>query len=305
MSFRRFLNWQLTFGLLLTAFGQIACAETLLRWKLVTGESLRYEFKQNTQTETAGAGRQMRVAMDTSMVVTWKVESVDSEKVATIMQSIDRFTITMTTDKLDPITYDSAAKSPPIGPAREIAEGVGKFIGTTCRIQMSDRGEIKSVEPSSQLKQALESTAKLTPANPTANLLTPEGVSKMLQQAAVVLPEKPVAEGATWNASQESRIALGIVLQRSQFTYGGSAQRGTLQLEKITVETTFGMAPNANSLSVTKLKEGQQTGTLWFDSAAGRFVSSELSQRLVTERPYRDTTIRVHSTSTLTMTLQR
>lgn len=247
----------------------------------------------------------MRIAMDTAMTVSWKVESVDAENAATIVQAIDRFSIKMTTDKLDPITYDSTAKSAPTGPAREIADGVRNLIGTTCRIQMSNRGEIVSAEPSSELKKAMEASSNHSAADQAASLLKPEGVSRMLRQAAVILPEKPVAEGTSWEANQESAVALGTVQQRSQFTYAGTDERDGKTLDKITVETTFSLGPNASSASATKLKEGRQSGTLWFDTAAGRFISSELTQRLVTERPYRESTIRVQSTSTLAMTFKK
>jgi hypothetical protein len=276
----------------------------LLRWKFTAGESLNYQFVQKTQTETAGAGKSMKIAIDTTMSVTWKVVSVNTENVAAITQTIDRFSITMTTDKLDPITYDSAAKTPATGPARDIAEGVNRLIGATCQIQMSNRGEILSVEPSEQLKHAIGSPGKPTMANQAkTSMLTPEGMSRMLSQAAVLLPEKPVAAGAKWEATQETPVILGTIIQPSQFTYAGLVEQGDTKLDKITVETTFSLGPDGEKTSATVLKEGRQTGTLWFDSTAGRFVSSELSQRLATERPYRDMTIRVQSTSTLNMKL--
>lgn len=309
--FWRMLFYQVAVGALLLSRGGISCAEQLLRWKFTTGESLSYQFRQNTQTTTAGAGKPMRVAIDCTMPVTWKIESVDPQNVATIRQTIDRFSVTMTTDKLDPISYDSAAKTPTIGPAREIAEGVGKLIGATCQIYLTNRGEILSVEPSEQLKQAFGTTANPTAANPTAanqatgSMLTPDGMSRMLRQAAILLPENPLAEGAKWEAVQETPVAFGTILQRSQFTYAGVVDQGGTKLDKITVETALSMRPGADKSSTTKLKEGRQTGTLWFDSTAGRFVSSDLEQSLVTERPYREMTIRVQSTSTVTMKISK
>ncbi len=299
----RMLFWQVAVCALLMIDSGSAYADQLLRWKLAAGESLSYQFTQGTQTETAGAGHRMLVALDSAMTVTWKIESVDTQNVAVITQTIDRFSITMKTDKLDPITYDSAAKNPAIGPAREIAERIGKLIGASCRIQMTNRGEITSVEPSEQLKQALGPAAN-NPANQAvSNMLTPEGMSRMLRQAVVVLPESPLADGAKWEANQESPVAFGSILQRSQFTYAGVAEPGGVKLDKLSVETTFTLGPATEKSSATKLNEGGQTGTLWFDSTAGRFVSSELAQQLVTERLYREMPIRVKSTSTLTMKL--
>ena len=48
-----------------------------------------------------------------------------------------------------------------------------------------------------------------------------------------------------------------------------------------------------------KIVEGTQSGSIWFNEQLGRVVGSQMTQKLVTERPYRDLTIRVQSTSTL------
>ena len=289
---------------LLMALCGPAYADQLLRWKLAAGESLRYQFTQSTLTETAGAGMPMKIAIDSAMTVTWKIESVDAQDVAAIIQTIDRFSVTMKTDKLDPITYDSTAKAPPIGPVREIAEAVGRIIGATCRMQMTNRGEITSVEPSEQLKHAIGSTANQSAASQAmGSMLTPEGMTQMLRQAAVILPEKPLVDGAKWEVDQETPIASGSILQRSQFTYAGVAEQDGAKRDRLSVETGFTLRPTTDKSPTPKLKEGRQTGNLWFDSTTGRFVRSELTQQLVTERPYRELTIRVRSTSNLTMKL--
>jgi hypothetical protein len=291
--------YQFALCVLLSLTGQSANAEELLRWKLTAGESLSYQFTQSTQTETAGTGKPMRVGIDTAMTVNWKVDSVDANRVSTITQTIDKFSVTLKTDKLDPITYDSAAKSPPLGPAREIADTIGKLIGVPCQIQMTDRGEISSVESVEPLQRALGPAADKA----SNKLLTPAQISGMLRQAAVILPEKAIAEGNSWEMKQEISTPTGQIEQTSQFTYLGMADHGGKMQNKITVKATFALLPSADKTPPLKIIEGQQNGTLWFDSTAGRFVSSELTQKLVTERPYRDMTIRVQSSSTLTMKL--
>lgn len=275
-------------------------ADTLLQWKLTAGESLSYQFVQSTQTETAGTGKPMRIAIDTAMTVTWKIESVDENRQFNISQTIDKFSATMKVDKLDPIVYDStAAMTPAAGPAREIADAVGKLIGVPCRIHMTARGEITAAEASESLQQALGSAAKPAAAAP----ISPQSISAILRQAAIVLPENPVASGTTWEVNQELNTPSGPIQQRNQFTYEGLSEQGGGKFEKLTLQSAFGLTTAASKTSPLKIKEGEQKGMIWFDSTAGRVVSTELSQKLVTERPYRDTAIQVQSTSNLKMKL--
>ena len=53
-----------------------------------------------------------------------------------------------------------------------------------------------------------------------------------------------------------------------------------------------------------KIKEHQQQGTIFFSSKLGRLIEAEQTQTLVTERPYRETTIIVTLTSKQTTTLK-
>lgn len=275
-------------------------ADEPLRWKLAAGETLRYEFSQSTQTETTGPGKPMRVAMDSMMRVSWRVEAIDDRTIADISQTIDQFRITLQTDKLDPITFDSASKSPVAGPARDIADGVQPLIGCSCQLRMTDRGQIVSVEPSDPLREALRPTDSRT----APGMLTPEGMSRLLSQAAVLLPEKPVAVGEMWETTEETPSPAGRIRQQNRFMYAGRMEYDGLMRDKLTVESHFQLIPGTeSSAGSTKLTSGRQTGTMWFDSAGGRFIRSEMEQQLDTERPYRDLKIVVRSSSKLSMKL--
>lgn len=292
-------RWPVRFALILLLV-PTASAETPLKWKLTAGESLRYQFVQTTQTETTGTGKPMRIAIDTAMTVTWKVESVDPNQQFDITQTIDKFSATVKVDKQDPIVYDSSAMNPAVGPAREIADAVGKLIGVPCRIHMTERGEITAAEASESLQQAVGSAAK--PA--TGADISTQSIAAILRQASIVLPEKPVDPGITWEVNQPMNTPSGPILQRHQFAYEGPADHDGAKHEKLTLQSTFTHAPPAADKTLPlKIKEGAQTGLIWFDSAAGRVVSTELSQKLATERSYRDMAIQVQSTSNLTMKL--
>lgn len=274
-----------------------AHAETLLRWKFKSGETLRYTFVQKSQTETTGAGKPTTAAIDMTMQLTWRVEQMDQPGTATITQTIDQLKTAIKVDNLDAISYDSSMRSPASGPAKDIADAVGALIGAPCTVRLSDRGEILSVEPSPQLRDALARKKG-------NNLFSADGLSRVVRQASLVLPEKAVEPGESWNASVETPSPLGQLDQDNQCTYVGPMQRDGMTYEQITVETKLSLKPakDVNAAPIV-IKESEQHGTIWFDASAGRLAASELKQRLVTERPYRDMTIRIQTTSTMEMKL--
>lgn len=286
-------------GLLLGAMlsdSRLAMAEGQWRWKFTAGEELAYEFQQQSQTETKGAGKPSSAIVKMSMQVSWKVEKVDEQGGATITQTIKRLSATLQVDKLDAISYDSATPSAASGPAREIADAVKSIVGAPFTVQLNARGEVSSVEPSDGLRDALEKAK----ANP---IFSADGLLRVIRQASFVVPEQAVAADASWETISEAPSPLGQLEQTSRYTYAGPAEREGKTCEKVDVDTKLTLRKSNDAGAPVVIKESEQRGTLWFDAAAGRLAASEVKQRLVTERPYREMIIRVQTTSTMEMKL--
>lgn len=290
--------------------------EKKFRWKPTAGSSWRYRFQQQVATDTTGTGKAVTVKLNTTMEVTWKVASVSAAGDAQIAQSIDRLAVTLETDKLDPVRYDSASKSTATGPAREIADRVGKLIGASCQFQLSPRGEVSELQPSAEWKQAFAGQ----PPSAGLEMMTPAGFTQVLNLVAVVWPEQSVAEGTGWEAVRESAILGGTLQQKTQYKFLGTKPVAGANLDQFEMAGTLGWsrteqpaapAEARNSDTVgsqarrgsppAKIVEGTQAGSVAFNSELGRVVQGELTQKLVTERPYRELTIRVQSSSTLTV----
>jgi hypothetical protein len=272
-------------------------AETL-RWKFTPGQTLRYEFRQSTRSETTGAGKPTVVALEMVMQLVWIVESSDDQGAGTINQTIDKLGMSMQLDELPPIVYDSSSRTPPTGSAKDIADSVRMLVGAACKLKLSARGELASVEPSEPLRQAWEKAK-------AGSLFTPEGLTRILRQSSIVLPEQAIEPGAKWNATDETASPWGTLRLTSHYEYGGKEEHAGEMLDKIAAVTDIQLQVHRSDPQgpAVALKESSQTGTLWFDSDGGRFVASDFQQRLVTERPYREMTIRVRTTSTTAMKL--
>jgi hypothetical protein len=269
-------------------------AQTTLRWKLTAGEKLAVAVTQNTTSEVTYSGKTTKTKIDLAMDLTWRVIAVENEKIR-LEQSISRLSVSFDAPPAGRVQYDSAEQEKLTGPAKEIAASLQPLLAAKVEITMNDRGEILEAK---EIKNAAAS------AGPTAaaSLISPEAVQQLLKQPLVVLPEKPVSTGDTWTTKNDLQSALGPAQQTTTFRYAGPAEVEAKKVELIEVTTTLKLTPPATA-KIT-LKEHTQTGTVRFDAAAGRVVSAEQKQKLVTERPYRETTIVVTLGSEQTTTVQ-
>ncbi len=283
--------------LLACACGKAHGAEPL-RWKLAAGETLQVAFVQTANTETVGAGTPTTISILMEMEMTWKVREVAEDGTATLVQSFDRLAMSMRTGDVVAVDYDSALPSSSPA-AREIGAAVKPLIGRTFSLVMSDRGAIRDVKLAAADQPA---DAPATAAG-IESFFSIEGISRVLRQSVVELPEQPVETGATWESTSEIESALGVLQQTNVYSYAGPEERDGRAVEKIGVESTL-QADQEGRRSKTTIKAQSQTGELWFDRQAGRLVGSQFEQQLTTQRPYRDTRIEVRSTSKLTTTFR-
>lgn len=273
-------------------------AQDALRWKFSPGETLRVSFVQTANTETVGAGKPTTVAIVMGMDMTWHVEEVGADGTATMSQSFDRLSMSMKTGEVASVDYDSAVP-PTSAPAQEIAAAVGPLIGVAFQLTMSSRGEVLEVNLAEADQQAVAATTR----EGLKSFFSAEGISRVLRQSVVVLPEQPLVSGGEWKSSSSVESPLGLLEQISVYTYAGTRDRDGQMLEQIQVESTLQVKADA-ARAKTSIKSQSQTGELWFDRSLGRLVSSEVLQKLTTVRPYRDTKIEVRSTSKLTTSIK-
>ncbi len=276
-----------------------ARAQTLLRWKLQQGQKLRVEVTQKSDLETTVGTKPLKMSIGMTMEMDWTVDAVDEQGTAQLTQSFSRLAMKMDVPGTGAIQYDSAAPAPATGPAKDIAAAVAPLIGAPFVLKMNDRGEILEVKLSDAAAKAFEAAAA---DSRLKSVFSKEGISETLRQSSAVLPEKPVNKGESWNVVTQTASPLGLVKQTSTYTYEGPETRDDQPLEKIKVESTLTLDKQQDPSSPkVVLKDQQQSGTLHFDPAAGRFVDSEITQHLTTETPYRGMLIRTKASSSMHM----
>ncbi|MEO8497024.1 MAG: DUF6263 family protein [Planctomycetota bacterium] len=278
---------------------QVADAETLLRWKFAEGEQFLVTVDQHTVTATTGAGKPTGIDIAMQSRMSWTVDSVDADGTAQITQRIERFALTMKSGATEPIEYASDSETKPSGAAADIAAAVSPVIGADFTVTMTNRGAIRAVKLSDAAEKAF--AAVESPA--LKQLFSAEGISQLLGQAAVELPEQAVAPDATWSATFTTPSPLGTLKQGRTYTLVAPEDGDGKSLERIDITGQLEIAASEQTPSKLKLIDQELSGKILFDATAGRLVKSETTQKLTTARPYREFKIKVETTATTTTTI--
>ncbi len=253
----------------------------LLRWKLIPGETIEVSFNQEMSMATNLMGNELKSVADMGMVLLWKVDGVAADGTAQISQSIDRLMMKMETPAGEPIQYDSATPGEPEGMTKSLADSIQPLVGVEFSQQMSNRGEILTVELSPQAQAKL---AKTPAGAQLSEIFSKDGLKSLLHQAATVLPQEPVRPGDTWQGQSVTKSPVGSLIMDMVYTYRGTEMQNGRPLERIDVDVrlSFGAGANALGLNVA-VAEQNNSGTMFFDSTAGRFVQTELRQNMTLE----------------------
>lgn len=305
-AIRDFSPPRLRFGLvfaavLLLAAASPALAQKNLRWKLAAGDQLQVNVNQQTTSSVIIPGNAMKsvkTKMEMTLETLWTVDSAD-EKQIKISQTVKRLAVKLQIGDANPIAYDSATKTAPVGAAKDFAAAAKPLLteGSALMVTMDTRGEVLSAEPSPKL-------AELWQVPGTKNLSGPgsaESTQELLKRAIVLLPAKPIAAGdaAKWSKEREVDISIGKVKQSTEFVFAGEVEEAGQKHDKIDFTSKLTLVPGgAKNLKLT-LKEQTQIGHALFSAEQGRVVSAEQTQHLVTEAPYRETIITVTVDSTV------
>lgn len=265
-------------------------AQTTLQWRLAAGQKFVLEVHRETASEVAYAGKKTTTNLDLTMSVNWEVLAANAETMR-IKQSLAKVIVTMESPSVGRVEYDSSAATKPTGRARDLAAAVAPLLNASLELEMNARGEITSAK----LAGPPTDKAATSAGTPDLSAFSSESIQQLLKQPLLVLPEKPVQLGAEWTSHNELATSLGPASQTTTYRYRGPVEEDGVKLEKIDQSSTLDV--KASESTKTRLKQHQHTGSFLFSSAEHRLVSAEQSQTLITERPYRETTIIITLTS--------
>lgn len=289
----------------------------LLRWKLRAGQALVVELTQQTKSQVAFSGKVADTTIDLTMRLGWAVTAAADEKI-TIQQKIERVTARLTTPQGGTGQFDSAAASKASGPARQLADALQPLMGAEVEVTISPRGELLAARP---LNKAAEhilaggassrvaggAKADATDKGAGESGLSRTSLQQLLRQSFVVFPERKVAIGESWDSATDLETVAGPLVQTLTYRLADVSQQSGDTVGRLAFSAQLAPRPIATASATAgrvSLKSHEQQGSILFSLDRGYLTSAEQTQKLVTERPYRDVTIVVTLSSTQQTTVK-
>lgn len=273
----------------------------MLRWKFREGDTWRVKSEQTSEVASTIGNSTSAMTLETGMDLAWNVETVSEDGAALIRQRFAALRMKLEMPKVAPISYDSKSQNKPAGDAKAIAQAVQPLLDSEVKITLSARGEILKVDLDEQAQKALEALA----ANDALKgLLSKEGMSGILRQAIIVLPENEVSSNDQWSDSRSLDTPFGTAKQTTTYRLLAPDEKSP-EIARIEAVSELEIdSTAANKPSAVRVKQNDQRGLVLFDVEAGRLRSAELNQEFVTASSFKNKKIEVKLTSRSELTLE-
>jgi hypothetical protein len=275
MSIHRLSPVTLLVGLVVTAVAShSAQAETLLRWKFEKGQKTRMVITQEMQMKMVMQENPVLMTTTSTMEFDWEVTALDEQGVATMSLTADRIRMKMKGPQGVIMEYDSQSDKKPEGMAAMMAPMFEGMLNKPYTTKMDSRGKILEMK----LPQGLaESMNKLPGMAQLGDMFNEKSMKGMAQIA--TFPKKPLKPGDTWTRTATMKNPMtGDMITDTTFRYVGSEVRDGRELEKIAMEMKMRVGEGGNMKM--EITDQSNTGTLYFDNAAGQFVSSDSKSKM-------------------------
>jgi Family of unknown function (DUF6263) len=276
-------------------------AQTLLRWKLKPGESFSVHTQQQTESQVAFGAKSAKTKIEDELYLTWVVAAADDEAV-TIRQTIQRIVVNMVGRDAAAVQFDSASKARPTGQAVSLASSLKPLVGAEFELKMSARGEMLEVKPVNEAATSLfASDEKPTEAGGASR----GSLQQLLRQPLVILSADAVKEGSNWTISNKLATSAGPMVQETAYSLVEISEQGGKSMAKIAARSKLSPEEGNSGKSGSRMtiKDQKQEASIVFSATDGRVIEVEQTQKLETERIYRETTIVVTLNSTQTTTI--
>ena len=247
-----------------------------LLWKFQAGDEHHFQMTQDMDMEMEIGDRNVETNVHQLMDMTWKIEQVDDQGLATMLQTIDRVRMEMQAPGQQEMDYDTDSDEAPSGFASMVAPLFKALTAEPFKVSITPRGEIKDMEVPESLAKAMKATPG---AAAMGEMFSDEGFKNMLQQSSLILPEpKDLKPGHEWTTkSAMKNAAFGNLDIEATYRYLGprEVEGKTYEVFGITMEMDFGEGPGGVQIDITS---HESHGEILFSREAGRLESSKIQQ---------------------------
>lgn len=260
------------------ALNRDAQAESVT-WKLKAGEVLRYVVEEKMTTTSKAGDKQSKGSTTRTINLSWNVKGVSDTGDADVVLRFDRVRMHIETPPFMPYELDSsAAKIEGPEPFASMARQFKAMAGAEFTFKLKPNGAVEDI-------QIPESTVKSL----RAGISEPAGQGTFSEQALKDLfvqstppafPANASEPGTSWS-SKPAKIPtpIGNVVVDKVFTTAGPDPKNPAVL-LINTETKVTIEPHENAGGSAKIQSQEGKGSMEFDIASGRILSTRLSQKI-------------------------
>lgn len=251
-----------------------------LRWKLKAGEKYDFTVKQQSEIAMSVMDQDIEMSMEVVIDAPWEVTDVDDEGVMTVASRFQRIQMNMQSPFFA-FDYDSDSEEKPTGPEAMFTDAFGTLVGVEFVSQISPRGEFVDVQFD---EGAFDKMKGMPGMEQMAGMFSPDGMKQLIGQGLAVFPENAPTVGETWKTSTETpNPAFGKQKVEMTYEFGGQEEIDGRTLAKVNMamELDFIVDEAQNSLVADiALDDQDSTGTMFFDTQAGRLSHSVFTQSM-------------------------
>ena len=263
--------------LVLTALTSTCWAQVKLERKIPDGSSFTTDVRVTMDQTLTIVGMEIETNSETHMVSKSRAGNRANDGTLRVQEKIESLQVNIGGAAGD-YSFDSANADAAGNSPLEVIRGVHKSIAerTTTMVYGKDN-LVEDVEFDEGILPSLSTQVQAQ----VKGQLDPDAIKTVSNQTLKALPDDTVSKGDSWERTELLNLGAGQEMTfEVEYTYNGTVQQGGKELDKIslkvkTVEFTM-EASDAIPLTLkdSYLEIGSSEGTILFDRAAGRIVSS-------------------------------
>jgi hypothetical protein len=257
---------------------QVALAEDL-RWKLKSGEVLRYVMEEKQVSTVKAMDRELKSSRSTTTNLSWKVQNVLESGDADIVLRFERVRMHIEQPPFMPTDLDSSAPRVDLpDPFGSMAQQLKGMAGAEFTFKLKSNGAIEDFKIPEKTLTALRAGVS----DPAAQNMLSEQMLKdnFLQAGPPAFPDNASEPGKSWT-SKQSKIPTpfgSVVVDKTFTTQGPDPKNPALFL--IGTDTKVSIEGQNNPDVSAKIQSQEGKGSIAFDTADGRIFSTRLVQKM-------------------------
>jgi len=250
-----------------------------LSWKLKAGEVVRYTVEEKMTTTSKVMEKENKGSTTKTINLSWSVKGVSEGGDADIALRFERVRMHIEQPPYMPYDLDSsAAKIDAPEPFGSMAQQLKAMAGAEFTFKLKPNGAIEDFKVPENTLKTLRAGI---PEAAAQGMFSEQGLKDLfLQSTPPAFPDNASEPGRSWT-SKPAKIPspLGnVVVDKTFTTTGPDPQNPAILL--IGTETKVSIEPQENAGVLAKIQSQEGKGSMAFDTASGRILSTRLNQKL-------------------------